>query len=681
MRTAWVCLGLVCLGIQQQHGAIFARPCSLGEAPLRLEVLADPRQHQTSLTGTPSVLFVVDTTSREEVRNFFNGVYSESEVTDSQWAGNVATCFAGTTSAEFRNAVALRINWLRALAGVPAWISLDETYNSKAQQTALMISANNAVSHTPPATWSCYTTDGAEAAGKSNLAIGSCGPESVLMYMQDFGANNYAVGHRRWLLYPQTRFMGTGDIPENTDGPASNALWIMDSYGSQSRPATREQYVAWPPPGYVPYQVMCARWSFSYPKADFTAATVSMTSNGVPIGITIEPVRTGYGENTVVWYLTGLDTSQATEWPRPSVDVNWAVSIRNVQVSGVSRNFDYTVTVFDPGTAGVDTVLPELTGAAYPVVGRVNTYSFTKVRGATGYQWMSARRVPWTIVEDAEVDRGDIVSKTSPGYQTRVQWEGYGGTTAWHLAHTEPVDQWLLYKRIVLPGQKTILQYKSRLQWATTTQQARVQVSVDAGKTWLDMDSQAGTDGMGVTWFDTRSVSLASFADRSLLIRFLYHYAGGSYYPQPDAGWYLDNITIVDGEELTSQITGDVGSGNSFEFVPPESGDWGLAVRAQVYGGYWLEWGRTKRVSASSSEPVLRFSAVPNFSGTGVELEFSTANAASGMSYYLEMTSALGSTWTRVSSAKLEEIVPGERYKFTTTIAPSAPRFYRIVGE
>ena len=681
MRTAWVCWGLVCIGFQQQYGAISAQPCSLGEAPLWSEVLPDPHQHQTRLTGTPSVLFGVDTTSREEVRNFFNGVYSESDVTDTQWAGNVATCSAGTTSAEFRNAVALRINWLRALAGVPAWISLDETYNSKAQQAALMISANNSVSHTPPATWSCYTTDGAEAAGKSNLAIGSCGPESVLMYMQDFGANNYAVGHRRWLLYPQTRFMGTGDIPENTDGPASNALWIMDSYGSQPRPATREQYVAWPPPGYVPYQVVCARWSFSYPKADFTAATVSMASNGVPMGITVEPVRTGYGENTVVWYLTGLDTSQATEWPRPSADVNWTVSIRNVQISGVNRNFDYTVTVFDPGTAGLDTVLPELTGSAYPVVGRPNSYSYTQVRGATGYQWMAARRVPWTIVEDAEADRGDIVSKTSPGYETRVQWQGYGGTTAWHLAHTEPVDQWLLYKRTVLPGQKTTLQYKSRLQWATSTQQAHAQVSVDAGKTWVDVDSQAGTDGMGVSWFDTRSVSLARFADRPLLIRFLYHYAGGSYYPQPDAGWYLDNITIVDGEELTSQITGDVASGNSFEFVPPESGDWGLAVRAQVYGGYWLEWGRTKRVSVSSSAPVLRFTAVPNFAGTGVELVFSVANAPSGMSYHLEMTSALGNTWTRVSSAILEEIVPGERYKFTTAIAPSAPRFYRIVGE
>ncbi|MGC8988832.1 MAG: CAP domain-containing protein, partial [Verrucomicrobiia bacterium] len=577
--------------------------------------------------------------------------------------------------------VALRINWLRALAGVPAWINLDETYNSKAQQAALMISANNAVSHTPPATWSCYTTDGAEAAGKSNLAIGSCGPESVLMYMQDFGSNNYAVGHRRWLLYPQTRFMGTGDIPENANGPASNALWIMDSYGSQPRPATREQYVAWPPPGYVPYQVVSARWSFSYPKADFTAATVSVSSNGVPMETTIEPVRTGYGENTLVWYLTGLNTSQATDWPRPSADVNWTVSIRNVQIGSVNHDFDYAVTVFDPGTAGPDTVLPDVTGSAYPVVGRPNSYSYTQVHGATGYQWMAARRVPWTIVEDAEVDRGDVVSKTSAGYQARVQWEGYGGSTAWHLAHTEPVDQWLLYNRIVLPGQKTILQYKSRLQWATATQQARAQVSVDAGKTWQDVDSQVGTDGIGVSWFETRSVSLASFADRPLLIRFLYHYSGESYYPQPDAGWYLDNITILDAEELVPELTGDVVSGNSFEFVLPGPGDWGLAVRAQVYGRYWLEWGRTKRVSVSSSEPVLRFTGAPNFAGTGVKLEFSASNAPSGMSFYLEMTSALGNTWTRVGSAKLEEIVPGERYSFTITATPTAPRFYRIVGE
>ena len=44
----------------------------------------------------------------------------------------------------------------------------------------------------------------------SNLAIGSDGPDAETGYIWDFGANNYEVGHRRWILYPQTQIMAYG---------------------------------------------------------------------------------------------------------------------------------------------------------------------------------------------------------------------------------------------------------------------------------------------------------------------------------------------------------------------------------------------------------------------------------------------------------------------------------------
>ncbi|MCX8108124.1 MAG: CAP domain-containing protein, partial [Verrucomicrobiae bacterium] len=278
-RTGLIGLALI---LSWQYAA-WSFPCYLGEA-LRLAegTVCSARPRQSQLLGTQRSLFTVDTTSREEVRNFFNAVYAESENVDPEWTGDVSTCSSGTTSERFRNAVLLRVNWVRALAGVPAWVTFDHTYNTKAQQMALMLSANRAASHYPPPTWKCYTEDGAEAAANSNLALGSYGPDAIVRYIEDFGSFNSAVGHRRWILYPQTRVMGTGDIPSNPHGPPSNTLWILDSYANQVRPATREPYVAWPPPGYVPYQVVFARWSFAYPKADFSAATVTMASNGVP---------------------------------------------------------------------------------------------------------------------------------------------------------------------------------------------------------------------------------------------------------------------------------------------------------------------------------------------------------------------------------------------------------------
>lgn len=678
MLTGFILYGAACFLLQAGFG--FAASCAFGEAPWYPKTAPESTGSRIALhTASPSVFFTVNTSSREEVRKFFNAVYTDSENVDPQWTGDVANCIAGSVSDRFAEAVALRINWVRALAGVPAWVTLDPVYCQKAQKAALMISANNNASHTPPPTWQCYSLDGAEACGNSNLSIGSYGPDAIIRYIEDFGPFNYAVGHRRWLLYPNTRLMGTGDIPHNEHGPAANAVWIIDPYLSQPRPTTREPYVAWPPPGYVPYQVVFARWSFSYPKADFSATKVTMTSNSIPVSVTVEPVEIARGENTVVWFMTGLDTTWMMRWPCPSSDVNFTVSVTDVLVNGVKTNFQYTVTVFDPNRAGPDTVLPEITGPASPAVGAANIYSFRQVQGATGYQWIAARRAPWTIVEDAEIDRGDFVVKTSPGYQVRMQFPGSGGSRAWHLAHTFPEDQWLQYKRIVLPGPATVLQYKSILRWATAAQEAHVQVSTDNAKTWVDVDLQVGNDS-GNAQFQTRSVSLANYANRPLLLRFLYHYADGDYYPQPDTGWYLDDITIVDGEELTIAASGEIDTGNTFQFTPTQAGDWALAIRSRVFGNYWFEWGPAKRVSASNT-PIVMFSRPPEFSGNNVVLRFSVVNAQSGMKFRLERTATLTAGWATDTSAKLEEVLPGTEYKFTTPKLTGASGFYRIVGD
>ena len=51
----------------------------------------------------------------------------------------------------------LRLNYYRAMAGVPATVTFSDTYNAMDQQAALMMSANGQLSHSPPTTWTCYT--------------------------------------------------------------------------------------------------------------------------------------------------------------------------------------------------------------------------------------------------------------------------------------------------------------------------------------------------------------------------------------------------------------------------------------------------------------------------------------------------------------------------------------------
>ena len=99
--------------------------------------------------------------------------------------------------------------------------------------------------------------------------------------------------------------MGTGDIPP-VGGRTANALWVIDDHTRDPRPATRDGFVAWRPAGYVPYQVVFPRWSFSYPDADFSQATVTLTCYGQTVPIVQESVAEGYGENTLVWAISGM---------------------------------------------------------------------------------------------------------------------------------------------------------------------------------------------------------------------------------------------------------------------------------------------------------------------------------------------------------------------------------------
>lgn len=116
-------------------------------------------------------LMSVNPAIRQASLDFYRRYYLTSSVNPS-WTGNISTCNPGTTTQAFRDSVLERINYFRSMAGVPAGVTFSDEYNQKAQQAALMMSANGSLSHDPPTSWKCYTDQGHEAAGKSNLAGG-----------------------------------------------------------------------------------------------------------------------------------------------------------------------------------------------------------------------------------------------------------------------------------------------------------------------------------------------------------------------------------------------------------------------------------------------------------------------------------------------------------------------------
>ncbi len=580
------------------------------EEVARLAQLAAAQPKQ-SLATAPALS--VDTSSREAVRQFYLAVASIGDNEPIDWTGNLDIGLAGETSDAFKAAVLLRINAVRALAGVPAGVTFNDTFNDKAQEAALMMSANNALSHNPPSDWKYYTADGAEAAGKSNLSLGDNGPTAIAEgYIGDSGANNAAVGHRRWLLFPPTQTMGTGDVPATGNLYAANATWVIDGHINDARPATRTNYVAWPAAGYFPAPLIFPRWSFSYPNADFTNATVTMTRDGAPVAVSIDfrsTLQTPLvGENTLVWVYGGLDPNALTTLA-VTTDSVFHVTVNNVVINGAPQNFQYDVLAFDPARTASDTVVVTVDGSATPSVGSANAYTATRPTFASLLEWRSLELDSTIPVYDAENGLAGLDATTSGTYSPRTTSPVGAGTASYRLATDGFQNQYLTSPETFYAptSGSPQLSFLSRLGFATTDQVARVQVSLNDGDSWTDLYTQAGS-GSGTApteaAFTTRTVSLTSVAGQTFRIRFAFTFPGSGQIFAPTVstvGWFLDDITMSGVQRVASTSEVAATSANGFDFTPSASGAIGLQARGVLFGAYPMAWGPVLAVTAKSA--------------------------------------------------------------------------------
>jgi hypothetical protein len=293
--------------------------------------------------GIPTGPFTVTMSDRGSVRDLWYAAHEAGNGVDPAWTGSIDGCERGTVSRAFRDATLARINYFRAMAGVPSGVTFTKVDNARAQAAALIMSAQGELSHTPPSTWACWSEDGRIGAGFSNLSSGAIGPDAIDQTMEDGGAGNELVGRRRKLLIPRVREMGTGSVPATGAHPAVQAV-LPGARSDAVRP--RDGFVAWPPRGYVPYQVVFPRWSFQLGDADFTSATVTMRRPGDrPLALTIVDRTTFFGPG-LVWVTD--DVPDGAGWSAPPTDDPITVTVGNVLVGGRARSFTYTTTIFEP---------------------------------------------------------------------------------------------------------------------------------------------------------------------------------------------------------------------------------------------------------------------------------------------------------------------------------------------
>jgi uncharacterized protein YkwD len=251
-----------------------------------------------------------------------------ADLSNGPWSGDAAACNAGDTTPQGRANALKMINLHRWLADLPP-VTHDPTRDAKAQKCALMMHANNALSHNPPMSWKCYSADGAEGAGKSNIATTS-GVVAIDLYMADPG-NPTTIGHRRWILANNLGPVGLGSTDKYS------CMWVIGGSGGGDN-----EWTAWPPPGPFPFQAIKASWesidstgwTVQSSAINLAGAQVKVTSDGQDRPMKVTQLLGGYGSTYAI--------SMIPQGWQSQVGKTYEVSI-----SGISQPINYQFTLVD----------------------------------------------------------------------------------------------------------------------------------------------------------------------------------------------------------------------------------------------------------------------------------------------------------------------------------------------
>ncbi len=509
-----------------------------------------------TVTTVPAAGFVVDTSSRLESLAFYQTVWQASEGATARigWTGQLGPCTTsaiGTTSAVFQDDIRRRINYYRALAGLPANITFDAepAVNSLApgtpqvgatvkkqtcaQAAAYMNAASPlffdpySLSHTPTAaTTYCYSRNAWNGCLQSNLTRGFYGPKAIDVYMADDDltddlSNNTNLGHRRNILYSRARDMSSGDVPPGKytdlsgtyDTLPSNALYVI----SADRPGevSPKIFVPWPPRGFVPSPLMPLRWSLSYPKASFSPAASSISlvgPGGAAIPVTVlSHNNTEQGDNSLIF--------QPAPLPVPgAADVTYTATITGISGSGVPTSFSWQTTFFNPDLTGVTQTI---TGPAQPPASGA-TYQVTPVPPAAAYQAIaSTAAAAATFSENADSATPEVIPDKTGVYplqqgaasltykdpvtnlistSTFTPRGGSGKSfhLCWPLDSEEPDflphDQSFTLTPEFIPASNSNLSFNELFRWLFTVNRFSVELSSDGGSRWAEIYGRSGVE-------------------------------------------------------------------------------------------------------------------------------------------------------------------------------------------
>lgn len=208
------------------------------------------------------------------VYDYSKGVYA----TTPSWK---APYKAGSLKQEVISDTLNQLNYLRWLAGLNA-VTLNKTYMDRSQKGAVLMRANDELTHYPvkPADMSDdFYSEGAAGVGagydySGNIAYGYSMPDAIQGYTDDDYNMMGGVGHRLSMLDPNAVSTSFG-YAEGYDA--------VSIYTTANQTVNNDAFYAWPAPGYFPVESISADAMWNIQVMDpyeITKSSIVITYNG-----------------------------------------------------------------------------------------------------------------------------------------------------------------------------------------------------------------------------------------------------------------------------------------------------------------------------------------------------------------------------------------------------------------
>lgn len=245
------------------------------------------------------------------------------------WIDDGTMCGPGMMPPEAIDDTVRRINTYRWLAGLPN-LTNDPARHDNTMACAALMSANGSLSHSPPMDWDCWTSEGASAAGTSNIAYGyGSSAAAIDGYMEDRGTES--LGHRRWILGRNLGSVGIGF--SRVGSRPGQCLDIRGGGASSDR-----EWSAYPNPGPAPFSIARQRWwsfqAYTVRIQSETDAIITRVSDGADMPVILGQTG-GFGPPPALRIEPDGWTAEVGE--------TYRVTIRNLREGDIS----YDVLVVD----------------------------------------------------------------------------------------------------------------------------------------------------------------------------------------------------------------------------------------------------------------------------------------------------------------------------------------------